>query len=124
MTPPGAHPELREGLRRFNGGRFWDAHESWEEVWLRWEEPDRRFVQGLIQLAAAWHHVTRGNDRGARRLFEAALEKLRLFPAGFLGIDRQECERIAAVLAQTDRPSQAPPRPPLLLEEDENGNLH
>lgn len=121
MTRIGAHPELREGLRRFNRGRFWDAHEAWEEVWLRWPEPERRFVQGLIQLAAAWHHVKRGNDRGARRLFEAAVAKLRPFPADFLGIDREECQRNAAMLAETDRPSQGAPGPPTLLESDESG---
>lgn len=121
MTPAGVHTELREGLERFNRGRFWDAHEAWEEVWLRWPDPDRRFVQGLIQLAAAWHHVTRGNDRGARRLFEAAVAKLRPFPPGFLGIDREECQRIAAMLAESEHPSQGAPDPPLLLESAEGG---
>lgn len=115
-----AHPALREGLRRFNEGRFWDAHEAWEETWLRWPDPERRFVQGLIQLAAAWHHLSRENDRGAKRLFASAAGKLQEFPPDFLGINRAECERTAKALAATEVPSAANERPPRLGESDGN----
>ena len=37
---------------------------------------EKRFLQGLIQLAAAYHHAGRGTNRGGIRLFDAALEKL------------------------------------------------
>jgi predicted metal-dependent hydrolase len=50
----------------------------------------RRFLQGLIQLAAAYHHVQRGTFRGGVRLFDAALEKLGAFPAGYAGVDRED----------------------------------
>jgi uncharacterized protein len=80
--------ELSEGVSRFNSGRFWDAHESWEEVWLGAEPPEKTFIQGLIQLAAAYHHFQRGTLSGGVRLVEAALEKLQSFPEGHLGIER------------------------------------
>jgi len=50
------------------------------------------FLQGLIQLAAAYHHVRRGTLRGAPRLFDAALRKLATFPPGYCGIDRSAAE--------------------------------
>nr|WP_298976038.1 DUF309 domain-containing protein [uncultured Thermosynechococcus sp.] len=28
-------------------------------------EPERRFYQGLLQIAVACHHLSRGNQRGA-----------------------------------------------------------
>ena len=48
------------------------------------------FLQGLIQLAAAYHHVQRRTYRGGMRLFDAALEKLSRVPEGYAGVDRNE----------------------------------
>jgi uncharacterized protein len=87
---------FEEGVARFNAGRFWDAHESWEQLWLGAEGEDRRFLQGLIQLAAGYHHVSRGTMRGAGRLLKAALAKLDSFPDDYRGIVRRDAE-IAAV---------------------------
>lgn len=84
-----------EGLDRFNGRRFWDAHESWETIWLVAESDVEQFLQGLIQLAAAYHHIQRGTLRGAPRLFDAALRRLAAFPAGFSGLDRASAEETA-----------------------------
>ena len=81
---------VEEGVANFNAGEFWHAHESWERRWLASEGGEKRFLQGLIQLAAAYHHVQRGTLRGATRLFEAALSKLEEFPNPYLRIDRSE----------------------------------
>lgn len=82
--------DLAEGVRLFNAQRFWHAHEAWERIWLAAEGSDKTFLQGLIQLAAAYHHVQRGTFRGGVRLFDAALSKLAPYPVHFLGIDRDE----------------------------------
>ncbi|HEX7151170.1 MAG TPA: DUF309 domain-containing protein [Thermoanaerobaculia bacterium] len=80
---------LAEGVAHFNFHRFWEAHESWEHLWLADRTPEREFLQGLIQLAAAYYHVRRGNVRGATRLFDAGLRRLDPFPPRFRGIDRE-----------------------------------
>jgi predicted metal-dependent hydrolase len=54
------------------------------------EGDEKLFLQGLIQLAAAYHHVQRGTYSGGLRLFDAALEKLGRVPAGYGGVDRDE----------------------------------
>jgi uncharacterized protein len=59
----------------------------WEEIWLSATEPEKTFLQGLIQLAAALHHYSRGNRAGAQSLASAALEKLRKFPGDYGGIN-------------------------------------
>lgn len=79
---------LESGIEHFNALRFWEAHEAWEEIWLEADE-DAEFFQGLIQLAAAYHHVRRGTFPGAVRLFEAAARRLQSFPEGFHGVDRR-----------------------------------
>lgn len=79
---------LAAGIDHFNSLRFWEAHEAWEEIWLE-ADGDADFYQGLIQLAAAYHHVRRGTFPGAVRLFEAAARRLQTFPEGFHGVDRR-----------------------------------
>jgi|SRR6185436_10228828 len=81
---------LIAGIDQFNDHHFWHAHEKWEEIWLQASGDEKRFLQGLIQLAAAYHHVQRGTLRGAVRLFDAALAKLGPFPAGYGGVERGE----------------------------------
>ncbi len=91
MTP------IEEGISLFNEQKFWHAHEAWERIWLTATDPQKRFLQGLIQLAAAYHHVQRGTYSGGVRLFDAAQEKLLPFPAGYEGVDREEAVAAAAV---------------------------
>lgn len=81
---------LVEGIALFNDAKFWHAHEAWERDWLGAAGDEKRFLQGLIQLAAAYHHVQRGTVSGAVRLFDAALEKLSSLEAGYHGVDRSE----------------------------------
>ena len=52
---------LREGARLFDGGHPWHAHEVWETAWRADRSPHRDAWKGLIQLAAAVHHLRRGN---------------------------------------------------------------
>src|SRR5579864_9053080 len=58
----------RKGLAAFNSCHFYDAHEHWEEIWLVTPRPDKMFLQGLIQVAAAFHHHSRANLQGTRNL--------------------------------------------------------
>lgn len=81
---------LAAGIWLFNARRFWEAHEAWEQDWLAAGGDPKRFLQGLIQLAAAYHHAQRGTFRGGVRLFDMALEKLDAFPPGYAGVDRED----------------------------------
>ena len=83
------------GVEHFNALEFWEAHESWEELWLVAATDLEQYLQGLIQLAAAYHHLRRGTFRGGVRLFDAALRRLSAFPHPYCGIDRAEAEATA-----------------------------
>lgn len=67
---------FEEGIRLFNAGAYWEAHETWEEPWRAARGEEARFYQGLIQTAAACHHAQRNNRHGAAQLSRLALEKL------------------------------------------------
>jgi predicted metal-dependent hydrolase len=68
----------QRGLALFNSGHFFDAHEALEDVWR--EAPRhshrRRHLQGLVQLAVAFHHQSSGNLVGARSVLERALRNI------------------------------------------------
>ena len=77
---------LAEGLRLYDAGEFFAAHEAWESLWLWAQEPDKTFLQGLIQVAAAFHHLQRNNPLGTALLLQAALHRLERYPACFGGV--------------------------------------
>lgn len=75
MTDPYA-PAFLEGIRLFNEGHYWHAHEQWETCWLASAEPDATFYKGIIQAAAALVHWQRANVRGLRRNWAKSRPKL------------------------------------------------
>jgi uncharacterized protein len=86
---------LAEGLRCYRNREFWDAHEHWESVWLRLEEPEKTFLQALIQITAAFHHLQTGNTRGTVSLLGKALRRVESYPAKFGGIDLAQLRKEA-----------------------------
>jgi uncharacterized protein len=78
--------KLAEGLNCFDSGAFFAAHEHWESVWLTAQEPEKTFLQGLIQVAAAFHHFQRGNHEGTVSLLRSALHRLDHYPEVYAGI--------------------------------------
>lgn len=77
---------LAEGLACYRNGEFFLAHEHWESVWLKCAEPEKTFLQSLIQIAAAFHHLQRGNAAGTRSLLRRALHRLDSFPGEYCGV--------------------------------------
>jgi predicted metal-dependent hydrolase len=105
---------LAEGLRLYEAGEFFTAHESWETVWLAAPEPEKTFLQGVIQVTAAFHHLRRDNLLGTMLLLQAALGRLDRYPASFGGIsvtllreDIRECLR----MLESGKPASELPSP-------------
>lgn len=79
--------KFQKGIEQFNARSFFEAHETWEEIWLTAPEPEKTFLQGIIQVSAAFHHYRRGNPTGAQSLLTAGLRKLSRFPENHRGLD-------------------------------------
>jgi uncharacterized protein len=108
---------LAQGLGHYDAGEFFTAHEAWETIWLEAHEPYKTFLQGLIQVTAAFHHLQRNNPVGTGRLLQAALRRLEPYPPGFGGISVTVLcddirERIQAI--NTNGPTPALTRPRIL----------
>ena len=78
--------ELARGIALFNGARFFEAHEVLEDVWRSAPPDEKRFLQGLVQLAVAFHHHSTGNHIGMRSVMERGLRNLAGYPNDFCGI--------------------------------------
>ena len=113
MSKPDFKKHFLEGIEHFNARRFWEAHEAWETIWLEAESDLDQYLQGLIQIAAAYHHVQRGTYRGAPRLFAAALKRLEGFPLICCGLDRTKVESAARRHRAWLEESAAAPEEPL-----------
>jgi hypothetical protein len=74
------------GISLFNRGAFFEAHEVLEDVWRPSIEPERKFLQGLIQVAVALHHHSKGNSAGATSLLQRAARNLQGYPDDFCGV--------------------------------------
>ncbi len=83
MTFDWTHGPLAAGLRHYNAAEYFAAHEAWESVWLTAPQPEKLFLQALIQVTVAFHHLSRSNPLGATRLLTAALAKLSPYPPDF-----------------------------------------
>jgi predicted metal-dependent hydrolase len=78
---------LQLGIDLYNAGHYWNAHEAWEEVWLESERGMRGFYQGLIQVTAAFVHITRNRYPGGVKLLGEGIEKLEKYPSSFMGVE-------------------------------------
>jgi predicted metal-dependent hydrolase len=67
------------GVDLFNHGYYWEAHESWEGLWLACGRSGRTawFLKGLIKLAAAGVKAREQNPRGLQRHARRAAELFR-----------------------------------------------
>lgn len=76
-TTGGSDPIFEAGARLFDAGAFYEAHEVWEPQWRDADEPDRHFLQGLIQAAAAFHKLlVDGNPRGLHKSLTNSIRNL------------------------------------------------
>lgn len=93
---------FNRGLRLFNTAEFYDAHEVWEDVWRPLPPSmEKKFLQGLIQIAVGLHHHSTGNTVGALSLLKRGRFNLHHSRTGALEIDVDE------FLCQVDRWSDA-----------------
>lgn len=78
---------LQEAVVLFNSAEWYAAHDLFEELWHETADPERRSLQGILQVAVAQLHLQRGNRRGATILFGEALGRLKRPGTPDLGLD-------------------------------------
>lgn len=104
------------GLQLFNSAQFFAAHEILEDVWRAAPPAERKFLQGLIQVAVALHHYGNGNLAGASSVLRRAARNLAAYPDGFRAIALAPLLRsLEDWQLAIDKGSSAPPLPKINL---------
>jgi len=78
---------LEEGLELIRAGAYFEAHEELEDEWRDAPSEERDFLQGLVHVAVAWLHATRGNRPGCERQLEKAARRLDPYAPEHRGVD-------------------------------------
>ena len=68
------HPKAIQGLRLFNAGEFFEAHEELELAWREEAGEIRNLYRGILQVAVTYLHITRGNYNGAVKVYGRSLK--------------------------------------------------
>src|SRR5437773_1651661 len=76
-----------DGIHLFNEHEFFEAHETWEDIWHMAYGLKHDFYQGMIQCAVALEHYRRSNPRGVVSLYESYNQHFKDVPAVFMGLD-------------------------------------
>ena len=69
-------PEFERGIAEFNQQQFYACHDTLEAIWVDAEEADKRFYQGILQVAVGCYHLSNNNLRGAIILLGEAVRRL------------------------------------------------
>ena len=99
-APPHREEEdlYSEARALFNAERYWECHEVLEGVWRTKQGAEKRLLQGVILVCAAFVHHQKGESDVALRILKRALELLD-FPVWYGGFDiprlRGEVEEVA-----------------------------
>lgn len=92
---------LREGIRLFNAAKFFECHEILEPYYRESEDENKPFLEGLIQLAAAFRlYCDFGEIKGPVRMVHQALIRFENYQPSFLHIRVKDLSLAAEAWAQ------------------------
>ncbi|HXH29967.1 MAG TPA: DUF309 domain-containing protein [Bacteriovoracaceae bacterium] len=102
---------MEEGVKLFNEQKYWECHESLEDVWMEdRNDPARNVYWAVIQVAAACIHYRDSKIIGAQGMIGKAKEKFKrlrdqdiLTDLAFRFLDWDELEKIVFRIPDGER---------------------
>ncbi len=79
--------QIRKGVEEFNSGKFFECHDTLEDVWQGIRGPAREFFQGLIQISVGFYHLRNGNLTGGESQLDKGLKNLERYGDAYSGVD-------------------------------------
>ena len=98
------HPQAANGLRLFNAGKYFEAHEALEEAWNAERGKVRELYRGILQIAVVYLHIRRENYAGAIKVYGRSQRWMKDWPDVCRGIQVAELRRNAqAAITEVQR---------------------
>ena len=108
-------PIVEQGLQALNQGKYYEAHEVFEDAWRDTPDESREFFRALLHISGGFYRLTQDRPTAAKKFFSRARHWLQEFPNPHLGLDtdniRTDVERLIAHI-DAQKPSQ------VILEQD------
>lgn len=99
-------PEFWQGIEQFNQAEFYACHDTLEALWMEAGEPNKRFYQGILQIAVGCYHLSHQNLRGAAILLGEGINRLSGYTPEYNGVDVEELlQQSYQLLAQVQQTS-------------------
>jgi predicted metal-dependent hydrolase len=92
------HAKAIEGMKLFNEGKFFEAHEELEIAWNEEKGEVRQLYQGILQMAVTYLHITRGNYDGAVKVYVRSMRRLKDWPQVCRGIEVGQLKKDAEIV--------------------------
>ncbi|MGD0146887.1 MAG: DUF309 domain-containing protein [Nitrososphaerales archaeon] len=92
-----------EARRYFNSERYWECHEVLEDAWRLKGGEEKKYVQGIILVCAAFVHHQKGEDEAALSVLRRALKQLDFGAQRYHGIGVNSLRRRAEGIASSGR---------------------
>jgi uncharacterized protein len=82
--------ELEQAIEQFNTQEFYACHDTLEALWVAAPVPEKKFYQGLLQIAVACHHMGNSNWRGATIMLGEGRFRLRDYEPAYQPDDQPQ----------------------------------
>ena len=100
--PHGLHPQARIGIRLFNAGEYYRAHDHLELAWRDAPGEEGLLYKAILQVGIAYYHIQRRNYRGALKMFQRGQANLEPLQEQTLGLNvkqlRYEARQVEKLL--------------------------
>jgi predicted metal-dependent hydrolase len=97
--------EFWQAVQQFNNRDFYTCHDTLEALWMEASEPQKRFYQGILQIAVALYHLSNQNWRGAVILLGEGISRLNYYQPDYAEIDVttliEQSSQLLSALQQT-----------------------
>lgn len=92
-----------EARHYFNAERYWECHETLEALWRVKSGDEKRLLQGVILLCAAFVHHQKGEESVASGVLDRALPLLDFPLPSYHGLDTSTIKKRAEMMASAGR---------------------
>ncbi|CDM98187.1 MAG: DUF309 domain-containing protein [Limnospira sp. PMC 1291.21] len=91
-------PEFWQGINEFNQREFYACHDTLEAIWMEAGEPEKRFYQGILQIAVSLYHLSNDNWQGAVILMGEGISRLGYYQPSYFDINVEKLVTETATL--------------------------